>query len=286
MVWNANRDWATEKELDCARNVAERGLDMLVKISRLAFNAKLNESPSQLDAASSQVEYAEQIVEGLIPGLNELAEFATWSFCIDKTLKTEIRTIERAWKGEDISPFANHDINSAIYWATAHQAVIDWIPLFIDRIRPYNKDNVRIPLPRHELVSELCDACCDFQLLDGYKKILSHRIVLEWRTACDWAQEKSKLIAEDKEVLVMPELRLNESEKDIIQALYELSDCGETPATNEIIAKQVGGEISSQKAKEYTGALWRHGLLDKGDNGIGYSLNEVATRALPKEGPT
>ena len=74
--------------------------------------------------------------------------------------------------------------------------------------------------------------------------------------------------------------RLNESDLSILQALVELEASGETPATVSTITSRAGG--GEQKNKEATGALFRHGLLDKGPKGHGFLLSEfgreVATR--------
>lgn len=73
--------------------------------------------------------------------------------------------------------------------------------------------------------------------------------------------------------------RLNDADREVIQALVELDRNNDCPATGATIAKRSGR--APQETKETIGAMFRYGLLDKGPKGHGFMLSasgiEVAT---------
>lgn len=74
--------------------------------------------------------------------------------------------------------------------------------------------------------------------------------------------------------------RLNEHDRETLQALVELNTSGEVPATVAIIARRSGRP--EQATKQLTGAMHRFGILDRGANGAGYCLSKLGARVAAK----
>lgn len=237
--------------LDSSKDVACEALDHLEQASALASEGESNGNPSTLRRWIAELKTIEEQCD-------ELEGFGV------------VMLLERWYPGGLIKiEWAGYDEPQC--FSTGFQAATSWISTFLDAVdyqRSLNDyDSTAVFNTRKE-----------FQITGQQAVEIRERVINEWRGALDRVTASgvpAGLAGEASPYQALVSLvfsRLNESDRIVLKAITELRQGKAVAPTNGDIANRAG--LPDQGTKECTGALFRHGLLDRGPTGRGSVLSE------------
>ena len=303
--------FATVEQLNFAREAACESLDVLNRVNRSSvgnvFLLDHEEFQSNIDENVASVrEFCEWHLKEFVPFIqlgpvHEWLPFGDLPSAYFRMTERVLRTIERTTPARVIYPFGQYNEDSSeecytVAYKSAHAVALLWAHDFAE---PYLFDpDTKKEGWLDELIQEACSEdeqyshrelmrslCFEHDLVNHTIDELKSDIVNEWRAALEFVEREGAppdRSADQRETALadLVASRVNELERDILQAIHELNAAQSAFPTNAEIAKQAG--VSAQQAKESTGALHRHGVLDRGPTGRGYAFSEFGREVATK----
>ncbi len=200
-------EWATAKQIECGRRIAEEGLDVLDCLQRMSLELPvLSELPvsasSYADAVEVQRRTIETFCKELLPRIVNLC-YSTpehmWAsqppgpHVYWKEVNLVLRTIQRACPASTIYPFGPRLEDVGVQrnpYTTAHEAAIRWAAHDFANLYPLDPSKSGVEYAellrdeteryKFEYLIELC------QVSEGIVDELHRRVINEWRTALDF----------------------------------------------------------------------------------------------------
>lgn len=186
--------WATEKELELARDIAEQGLKLLMEITNhlKLYDYSIKDGIIKYYVGKEAREYqSNKLHEKIMPRINTLCNYATWGDTPNLSIRSAVRTIERSWQGNCVRPFVNCDEDIYGFYPTAHQACIDWVKGYKNM---FDSEDDR------DIESNLLFAGEVFEINESKYADLSLQIVAEWREGLNWISQNNstdRLLTDD-----------------------------------------------------------------------------------------